>query len=189
MHPQATATMLAQAASIPLTWNPADKAATISLSNGDRTATLASGSWCTARATSSRNSGKWFFESVVTGGGMMTGVTSAALNVSSQYVGAISNSISYQQNGNVIRSDSVLVAYPTYGIGAAIGVAIDFDSGKIWFGLNGSWVGDPATTSGGLAYSPSAPQFPGFSTAIPGQSSTLRPPTSFAVPSGFLPWQ
>ncbi len=31
--------------------------------------------------------------------------------------------------------------------GDTIGIAVDIDSGKIWYSLNGIWVGDPATAS------------------------------------------
>lgn len=171
-------------------WNPADKSSNITLSNGNRTATLSSVGFCSVRATSSKSSGKWFFEAVYgTTNGVLIGLSSSALNVTNQYAGQIANSVGYQQSGDVFIGDSKVASYSTYTTGAAIGVAIDFSAGKVWFGLNGSWNGDPATNSGGISFSPSAAMFPTFSPANTGISSTLRVPTSFTVPSGFTAWQ
>jgi hypothetical protein len=58
---QAAPVLLGAPTNYGVTWNPADKDASVTLSNGDRTATGTSGSSGLVRATSFKSTGKWSF--------------------------------------------------------------------------------------------------------------------------------
>ena len=78
-----------------LTWNPDDKNANITLSNGDLTATAVGTSHKSIRATESKSSGKWYWEYTITVGGTQyhgIGLSTAALN---SYCGSSSYSWGY----------------------------------------------------------------------------------------------
>lgn len=168
-------------------WNPADKASSITLSNDNRTATgSVSSAFRSVRSTASASTGKWFFEILVTfTSNAYVGMASSALLLDSQFIGQATDSAGFGSNGAWWQNGSSTSGNPMYASGDVIGVAIDFSAGKIWFGKNGTWTGDPATNTGGVSYSPGATQFPGYSTYTFGDSGTLRVPTTFALPSGF----
>lgn len=153
------------------TWNPADKATPMTLSNGDLTvAWNYSGYYCSLRANQGKSSGKWYWE--VTPTTISTEALIGVANSSARldyYTGQDANGWSYYKvNGNKYNN-AISTAYGTsYAAGNIIGIALDMDAGKVWFSKNGTWQnsGDPAA---------------GTNAAFTGLTGTLYPTTSGAI--------
>jgi hypothetical protein len=70
-------------------------------------------------------------------------------------------------------------------------VAFDADTGKVWFGVNGTWSGDPAAGTGEAAILPEGTYYPLDS--VPNRNSFklgqhFIPRQHYSVPSGFSTW-
>jgi hypothetical protein len=122
------------------------------LNNGNRDALKGGGagwSGASVRGTTGKSSGKWYWECipVVDGGDHMVGVgnTSASLD---SYVGSDTNGWGNYGNGTTYYNGSSTGSFPTYGQGDIVMVALDMDNGKVWWGVNGTWSGDPAAGTG-----------------------------------------
>lgn len=118
--------------------NANDKAAGVTLSDSDMTATSSAGSWESVRATHRKTTGRWYWETVVTANpndlGVLVGI--APYNMATnQYPGQISNSggiwakgastvSQYYAGGSVFRPS--LTAIP---VGAVIGHVYDAELG------------------------------------------------------------
>lgn len=133
-----------------VTWNPDDKHANISLSNGNLTCTADAAGWKSVRATEGKLAGKWYWEVTIDASGVNrynivgAGTTSAAL---ANYVGSDAHGYSYfGNNGNKINNGAQVAYGNTFTTNDVIGIALDMDNGKIWFSKNGVWQnsGDPA---------------------------------------------
>lgn len=122
------------------TWNPADKAANITLSGGNLTATTALASWVSVRATQGVSSGKYYWELVQVGtdtgpGYNMPGVALAAAGLNS-FIGADASGWSYQFGLQRTWTGLVSAAYgpaPVFVDGTVIGVVLDMDGGTVRF--------------------------------------------------------
>jgi len=127
------------------TWNENDKAAGISLSNGDLTATMVSSAWDAVRSILARSSGKWYWEvklDVVGDTNNMIGIGTFLETLT--YPGDTTEGYGYYgANGNAYNNtaSSYGNSYTTNDI---ISVALDLDNGKIWWAKNGTWQGSPA---------------------------------------------
>lgn len=111
-------------------------------------------------------SGKWYYEVTVVGGNdtgyPMFGFWKSQPFVSAYYPGAISGTgVSYAPAGKLYYDGTNVAWGSSFTTGDTIGVALDADTGKIWFRKNGTWQvsGDPAaglnpalTMGGGLFY-------------------------------------
>ena len=130
-------------------WNPLDSNSNHSLSNGN----LDLGGYASAARTNgtiSVSSGKWYFEVTNTDGWdyVMVGVGPAGTTGS--YPGSDSTSWSFLAEGNKYHNGSGTSVSPAgNSAGDIIGVALDLDNGKIYFSVNGVYVGsgDPAAGS------------------------------------------
>ena len=136
------ATIWAQKAKL----NPNDKAAGLTLSNSDMTATSTAGSWESVRATHRKTTGRWYWETVVTANpnnlGVLVGITPYSM-ATNQYPGQGSNSggiwakgaaaSQYYAGGSIFRSS--LTAIP---VGAVIGHVYDAELGTHDVYLNGT---------------------------------------------------
>lgn len=182
------------------TWDPAKKDGTITLSGGNLIATKnTNNNTVSVLSTSSKSTGKWYAEMLLGGGGgapyNVMGVATSSFPFST-YLGATADSWGYYQETGEKITNAVQTAFgASYTPGAVIGIAIDADSGSIWFAKNDVWQG-----SG----DPAAGTSPAF-TGLPGglflgaslyavsflDSATLRTSAgqqSYAPPSGFAPW-
>lgn len=189
------------------TWNPADKAPSISLTNGNLTASiLASESTADGvRATDAKSSGKWYWE-------IDTSDSTSPQNFLGHGIGVcdvsydLTNSALGVQFGNAWAFGEIY--FPTSdrkwhnGVGEPAGgtdwdkqlisIAVDFDLDKIWWAVDGVWRGDPAAGTG-AAYSnlTGYPLFPaitmdtGAGTQV-GAANFGGSAFTYAVPSGFL---
>lgn len=132
----------------PTTWNPADKNANITLSNGDLTATVSVSAWCSLRAKIGKSSGKWYWEVTIDVNTWYhtigVGTLSASLNLDPG--GDVNGYGYFGTTGRKKHNGSVTDYGANYAPGDIIGVALDLDNGKIWFSKNGVWQasGDPA---------------------------------------------
>ena len=177
-------------------WDAGFLAATVSLSNGNRTASASGGGANGAtRATQSRSSGKRYFEVIknATGAGFgpSIGVGNGSMTTAAQ-IGDNANSWGLLQDGRKYHSGSAT----SYGSSIAntdvVMVAVDIGGGFIWWGKNGSWFasGDPAAGTN-AAYSDIAGTI--YPSVSPGDggSATASFDTAllaYAPPSGFTAW-
>lgn len=68
--------------------------------------------------------------------------------------------------------------------------AVDFATGKYWFGRNGVWTGDPVAGTGAVYTSVTGTVYPATFIGFPGICTIRQNATEFtySVPSGFIPW-
>ena len=170
-----------------MTWNSADKNASITLSSGDLTATATAAAQL-VRATVGKSSGKWYFEILVTEAKVFGCAGIAKIGTStSTYVGADSDSYGYATDFTYSGGAST-AASSSISNGDTIGVAVDLDAGKIWFARNGVWldIADPAAGTSERYSGLSGTYYPASS---PGATShTINASLTYSPPSGFLTW-
>jgi hypothetical protein len=137
--------------SIYTTWDPSAKHANITLSEGDLKNSSSTTSARSVRGVSAKSSGKWYFEyTVVTAGDDQSiGICDSSFDVVNATNAFWANASGYaylNYNGNKGNNGSST----SYGASWASNndvamVAVNLDSGRIWFGKNGTWQisGDP----------------------------------------------
>lgn len=175
-----------------LAWNPADKSAHIILSNTDRTAAVDVGQWYGARASVGRSSGKYCFRVQQ---GASAGVASQAAGIA-LLTASLDNWLGSDENGWGHLSDGYKThaGYSSYGSrwdspSDELMVLVDLDAGKLWFGVNGVYMGggDPvAGTNPAFSGIPAGTYFPMCSTKSTVDRLTIIPESS--LPAGFLQW-
>jgi hypothetical protein len=181
------------------TWNPLDKASTVTLANGNLDA---SGTTLDELCRSTMYmplSGKWYMEFVPDSNGLdgIIGVATASAGLGA-YVGSSAQGWGFQPNisGSAFRysngGGSAIsgTAFSANDVGM---IAVDIDSSKMWLGRNGTWYesGNPATGANA--------QFTDLSTTsqlafavTPGRSGSGlivanfgQRPFAYTAPSGF----
>jgi hypothetical protein len=194
------------------TWNPADKNANITLSNGNLTATSSGASTTAVRSTSSFSSGKVYFE--ITLSTVQTNIAVGFANSTesltpSSGIGADNNALGFYavspaqavylnasnlSNGTVASSNGDIVYF-----------AIDFTAQKVWVssavmrGASTPWnnaaIGsqNPSSSTGGLSFATMAagPYFIIFNDSTGGAVSVLNTgATAFngTLPTGYSAW-
>lgn len=129
--------MMGTASKTYATWNPSDKNANLTLSNGDLTVTGTTVGWCSARATIGKSTGKWYWEVHFDSGltYLMLGVlTSSMTTANGNYVGIDTTGFGYLNGGTgqkYTNATGSAYAATTYAAGDTIGVALDMDGGTI----------------------------------------------------------
>jgi hypothetical protein len=174
------------------TWSPTDKSTSVTLSNGDLTAS-ASSSQLAVRATIGASSGRWYWEVTIdslSSSYAAVGVLTMTALLDYGLGGGIAPGVGYRSNGTLSSSAGNSATACSYTSAGVIGIALDLDSRVIYFSVNGVWQvgGDPAMGVGGLPLpSTSETVYPaiglGFGdvlTANFGQSAFAHAP-----PSGF----
>lgn len=176
------------------TWNPIDKSNSISLSGGDLVATATDTSWKSARANTSANTGKIYFEGKVTvgsDGNYLLGIGNAAALVS-DYCGGNINSWGWGHVASLKFHNSSQISWGTAPtLNSVIMLAWNADTGKLWFGKDGTWFssGDPANDANPAYTGVTGTLFPMVSiysnnSAITANFSTASfvytPPTGFS---------
>lgn len=195
------------------TLNPADKSVAITLSGGNLTATrnlFEADRWVSGRATTSKSTGKWYFEAPALSDsdashGVSIGLALAAFNVddgASQCVLGIDvagASVGYDsQLGRIQVGGSTLAtaaAWPSAG--DVVEIACDLGAHLFWArvagGLwNGNGAANPATGVGGLTI-PSGSLFPAVSAFNTSPADSIRVNFGHSaftgtVPAGFAAW-
>jgi hypothetical protein len=180
------------------TWNPADKSASVVLSNGDL--------WAYASAANQGVRGKvptaskFYFE-VTNSGGFAgnTGVATATANLTTISINGIGGAVCNSGTGSIwINNSTSQASLGAIANGDTLCVAVDRTNQRIWFRKNGGiWnnnaSADPATNVGGLSISvlfASVPPYPfaGFGVAGVNKNQVANFGASTfaqAIPSGF----
>lgn len=129
------------------TWNPSDKTANATLSNGNLTMTNAAEGWNAARSTVSVTEGKWYWEiTLTTDQDTATGTALSTAVLDNPFFFNTDGWAYNAANGNK-RANGVDSAYGNAtSDGDVMSIALDMDNGKLWWGINGTWQasGDPA---------------------------------------------
>jgi hypothetical protein len=179
------------------TWNPADKAAGITLSGDDLIATNNNGARSNVRSTTSHSSGKRYYEVTAgvfapggTFGAICTALAGASLTLAA---GAGADDSGYFSGGLVVVGNLTVATLDSYTTGDVLGCAIDLDAGKGWYSKNGVFAsGDPAAGTGEhFTFTANAELFALISTRRLNDAGTSNfGATAFnaAAPSGFLGW-
>ena len=128
-------------------WNALESSAT--LSNGNLNARSTTNQ-IAAHATISVSSGKFYWEITAnTANNQLFGITGEAVSYTNRLFAPfnyIPSVYFYGINGN-LYVDGITFAWDSpISAGDVIGIAVDFDAGKIWFAKNNTWLqsGDPA---------------------------------------------
>lgn len=138
------------------TWNPSDKSAGMTLSNGNLTATGGIGG-NGVRAVHCLRSGKYYWEYTAT---TWTGSSACGLNTGSATVTTPSavTVISLNANGSLNVNNGISIAFGVRANGDVVCFAVDFDNQLVWVrvGAAGNWNNsasfNPATGVGGVSY-------------------------------------
>ena len=177
------------------TWNPLDKNASTSLSDGNLYLTPSASS--SSRATFGVSSGLWYYECTV--GSVSTNTIifgyADSLHPTNTYPGTNTTGFGvsyYGYNGSVIINYSSVATLSAATQGDIIGVAVDLTNDKIWFSKNGTWMGtgtqDPNTNQGGIDISSRGTRtilpIAGSGTPAAGASYFNFGQREFAYPSG-----
>ncbi|MBP2303416.1 SPRY domain-containing protein [Azospirillum picis] len=173
-------------------WSTSDKAASITLSNGNLTAASTASGDNIVRAAPSIPTGKFYWEEYVTTGGssLVVGITDAAA-ILTGYVGSTSGGYGYGNVGQKFNGGSGVGFGATFATGDVIGVAFDTATGKLWFSKNGIWQssGDPASGANpAFTATTGVARYIATSFGGSGGASNLRTSPSawsYSAPSGF----
>ena len=184
------------------TWNPSDKGAGVTLSNGNLTATGTT--FASVRSVNYHYRGKYYFEFALDGSSnnLMVGVSDQHQALTSYPTGyALPYWMDWGQGGVfagvtaasppdfVIKVNSP--GSSTLVLGSKAGIAIDFDTGKGWFSINGVFPasGNPvAETNPTFTFPPNMAVFLQGSFNAAGAQATL-PASSFTYPvPGYSAW-
>ena len=192
-------------------WSAADATANgMTLSNGGLTVTATSGTWGSARGTTSKTSGKVYVEFAVVAAATEFGFPSNA------YIfGLASSSFNSAANlGTSNYSGGILPAYSTNyvssgftsnyntdainsGSGDVWALAVDFTTGGVWIALNNIWQNSSNPATGSLPIISFVPATVGalfFAMSLQGPTDgvwTLQSAAAsqkYAPPSGFSAW-
>lgn len=179
-------------------WNPSDKTSDIALSGADLVATSTASAYHGVRGTTSKSSGKWYFEVTATFGNSLSwavGVAQSSFDMT-QVVTSSPNAYIYRGNGTTYNSTSSSTTLSAASSGNVIQVAVDLSTGKIWWGLNGTWMGGGNPSGGtGEAFTIS-----GAPTVFPLAYRFTNPSTNtwtanfggsafaYSPPSGYSAW-
>ena len=179
-----------------LVWSAAVSSSAIQITeSGKRAArtTTAAPQQRLARAAAPRNTGKLYFEvSIVE----LAGLTSLAVGVTSDAVPAELSSIAVAGNYAVWRANSQVFQGANYigaygadmAVGNVIGVAVNIDSGGIWFTRNGVSIrGNPVAGTTPVATLSAGSLLPSVFLEQVATSARLASLPSF-LPAGFTYW-
>jgi len=188
------------------TLNPLDKAANITLSNGNLTATdIATSAWISVRSQTSHTTGKWYWEWTLGSKGTGEGICGFGNSSSplsggpNAFFGCDANGIGLVSNGQVWKNFTPTSILATISNGDICGLAMDIGAQLFWCrngagNWNGSGAANPATGSGGISLPSglaSGAIFAGISVLNNGDFSTANFGASAfnqTPPSGFSAW-
>jgi len=179
----------------PCFWNSADKSANITLSGGDLIATATTGTPI-VRGTTAKSSGKWYFEVTVgaTATSSRVGVARSSAGLDTA-LGDDADGWGYAAAAEKVNNGSGVAYGATYAPTDVISIALDMDSGKIWWAKNGTWQasGDPAAGTNEAFSNVTGSIYPawGSTNGLFGPSCTANfGATAFAYspPVGFSAW-
>jgi hypothetical protein len=190
-----------EGAAVATTWNPADKSANVTLSNGNLTAQGTNSSDGGVRSTTSQTSGKFYFEvtwlSATGGVDAGCGIATSAAVLTSMGSTALGIALVYQSGAIYVNGTNTGISIGTNT--APVCIALDLTNSRIWFRIGGgnwnnSGTANPATNVGGINISALFPTNAAFA-AVTVQNTTNTYTVNFGasafaqtVPSGFTAW-
>ena len=166
-------------------------------SEGGRQLYIGSG-WKSAGHSMQLNTGKWYWEYKClslsgNAAGYIFGFAKPASygSVLSSYVGGVGNSVGIQFGSPNYRyvngsNSTTGMSSNDFSAGAFVQVAYDADQGKIWFGVNNTWINDSSGNTGNPA-TDSNPLFTDFQ-AGPDLWANFFVSMATSVGSGFMNW-
>lgn len=173
------------------TWNPSDKSASITLSNGNLTATGTS-STGGVRAVQSRSSGLYYWEvtiNVGAGGSCSLGAIGTADSLTG--ISPASGWNLRGGNGTLVTPAGNVGTAGSYTTGDVIMFAVDLASKLVYIGKNGSWLAstDPNAQTGGINYGGSSatlkPWYAPEANTAQATANFGATPFAYPVPAGF----
>jgi hypothetical protein len=176
-----------------ITWNPSDKSSQLLLSSGNLVAgtNTVSGVFPSVRATNGKSGGKWYWEVTLNAGTVFDiGVETSAGDVD-QRVGYNLTGYGWRSNdGKFYNNNTIIATGNTFTTSDVIGIAVDFDAGKMWFSKGGVWElsGDPAAGTDPNFTGVIGTFFPAITVVNPSSSSTVNfgaSAFSYSMPAGF----
>lgn len=176
-------------------WNPLDKAANVTLSNLNRTATTAAAGDKGCRGVVGKSSGKWYFEAIMSGTlNSLIGLSTSSMANTGVSLGGDTNGIGwYYFNGKVYHNNIVQSIAVSYAAGQVLQVAVDFGATSVWFGLDNTFTGSPsAGTGASFTALPAGTYYPTFNGSGASRICDLYSigaNMAFSPPSGFSAWQ
>lgn len=183
-------------------WNSADKHATISLENDDKTAVSDAGSPNKMiRSFGRKYTGKWYFEvdcEVMPAATCFVGIATPSESLN-WYVGRSTGGWGYWLGaGFKVWNTHWTSGGATFAEGDVVGIAVDADNGKMWFAKNGVWqTGDPAAGTNpafpndGGDLGPSGGPLPACTPDKLGDKLTINANSeecSYTLPAGYSYW-
>lgn len=130
-------------------WDSSNKASSIALSGGDRTATMTTASTGAVFATAAPTSGKFYVEFEIGGVSQSRFGVNDSAATPTQAPGNTANFWVYQiWNGDKRTGNSPTAYGASLTTSDILQMAVDVDAGKVWWGKNGTWYGDPAAGTG-----------------------------------------
>jgi hypothetical protein len=185
------------------TLNPLNLYTGTSCANGNLQGTTVTGAECGIYGTIGMTSGKFYWESTpssISSGGCMIGIAPATTQGSSGSPGlTVTTGYGYYTTGSKYAGSGGVAYGNTFTTSDVIGVALDLDNGKIWFGKQtggtGSMVwqasGDPVAGTNAAFTSVSGTFVPGIGNGGAGSFSTVnvnfgQQPWSATPPTGFV---
>lgn len=176
------------------TWNPSDKASTITLSNGNLSATCsASGTGAGVRAASGKSAGLLGFEVKIAtfASGGIVGLGTSLNNVASQNPGySGTGGFGWYSSGQLQFNGSFIASGVSWALNDVLGFYVDFTASKAYFSKNGTFVfGTNPATSTGISFTAGTSFFP-MTSPNTGVHTANFGATTFAStpPSGFSQW-
>lgn len=182
----------------PTTWNPSDKAASLTLSNGNLTDTSTSSAGnANVRSIFSASTGKWFWEYILTTvvSGYLPGIANNVIGLTAAVPGT--GACVVNASGMLYVNTTAVMTVGGVASGSTCAVAVDLNAKRIWLKLGtGDWnnnvANNPATGVGGVDISAlaSPPYYAFASISVTGGVITANFGASTfvnAVPSGFQP--
>ena len=180
-------------AAVAMTWNPADKSAVTTLTDGDLHATVAftfgPGG---ARSTATKTAGKRYYEQQYVANSAGFGIANASASLVPNGPGA--NMVCWYQKDGYLAGPSgwLNLAALTTAVNEWGGLAVDIAADKFWIRNAAGWDGDPVAGTGGYTLGITGPFYAFFSTFAgnggEGLANFGATAFNYAVPSGFVAW-
>jgi hypothetical protein len=170
--------------------NPLNAGSGISLSNANLTVTNTATTFTRVYSTIGMSSGKFYWETTNTG-------ASSSLNFGvgidgnylANYCGQDASSWAYSSSGLLYNNGSSSATTSATNATDVIGIALDCDNGKIWFSVNGTFVGsgNPATGANPSFTGLTGTLFPIYRPYSAACATNFgQRPFSYTPPSGFV---
>jgi hypothetical protein len=167
----------------------------ITFANGNLDATWsAANNYAVALGSMGVDSGKWYWETLITGNSGYWILGIALANVSlTNYIGGDASGYSYYSlNGTKYNNNASSSYGSSYTTNDIIGIAFDADNGKVFFAKNGTWQasGNPVAGTNAAYTGLTGRFFPAYSEGTNNSATTYscnfgQRPFAYTAPSGF----